>query len=77
MQEDVAATIRVVGHRMEICGLCGTPYPVDHLAAAEADPGDGTRSAFEYVCPECRLALAQGDDPAFPLDANDDARAST
>lgn len=72
MQEDVAGTLRTLGHRTATCSLCGSVYPAERLVPVEATSMDGVRSEREDVCPDCRQALAQGDDPALPLDADDE-----
>jgi len=75
MNEDVAGTLRTIGHDTLLCSLCGASYPADHLMPVEADPTDGVRSERADICPACRQALAQGDDPAFPLDTEGDSTA--
>ncbi len=71
MQEDVAGTLHTIGHDTRICSLCGTPYPANRLAPMEAAVGDGVRSEREDVCPDCARSLAQGDNPATPLNVDD------
>ena len=74
MQEDIVGTLRTIGgHDTAICSLCGAPYPVDQLTPIEADLMDGALSEREDVCPECRKSLAQGENPAFPIETEGDS----
>ena len=69
MQEDVVGTLHASGlSRVETCSLCGVPYPAEQLILVEASPVAGTLSERENICPDCRAALEQGDDPAFASD---------
>lgn len=63
MQEDIAGTLRTIGHDVATCSLCGSPYPIQELTSLEATPHDGVLSERADVCPECVAALARGDDP--------------
>ncbi len=66
MQEDIVGTLHTTGlSRVETCSLCGVPYPADQLVPVEASPIAGTLSERENLCPDCRAALEQGDDPAL------------
>ena len=72
MQEDIVGTLRTIGHDAQTCSLCGTPYSADELTPVDAVPTHGARSEHEAICPACRRALAEGDDPALPLDEDGD-----
>lgn len=71
MQEDIAGTLRTIGHDTEICSLCGTPYPANRLMPIEAAVDDGVRSERENVCPDCARSLARGDNPIAPLNLDE------
>ena len=64
MEEDVAGTLREIGHDTAVCSLCGLPYPPAALTPLEIPPAAGVLSAWAAVCPHCRDALARGEDPA-------------
>jgi hypothetical protein len=72
MQEDIVGSLRAIGHDAATCSLCGAPCSADELAPLDAVSTHGVRSEHEAVCPACRRALAEGDDPAFPLDEDSD-----
>ena len=72
MQEDIVGTLRIIGHDAVTCSLCGVPYSTHELTPVDAVPAHGVRSERETICPACRRALAEGDDPAVPLDEDAD-----
>ncbi len=75
MQEDIVGTLHTIGgHDTALCSLCGAPYPSGQMIPIEADPTDGVLSEREDVCPECRKALMQGDNPAFPIEIEGDTQ---
>lgn len=71
MLEDVVGTLQASGHDVRLCSLCGAAYPADQLTPMEGEPMDGVRSERADICPDCRQALAQGDDPAFPVETEE------
>ena len=77
MQEDIVGTLHSIGHATAICSLCGAPYPADQVVPVDADPMDGMRSERAEACPECRRALLEGDDPAFPIEVDGEWEVST
>jgi hypothetical protein len=76
MQEDVVGTLRTIGHDTRICSLCGTPFPANRLTPMEASLGDGVRSEREDVCPECTRSLARGENPAAPINLDEQTDAA-
>jgi len=72
MQEDIVGTLRTIGHDAETCSLCGVPYSTHELTPVDAVPAHGVRSEREAICPACRRALAEGDEPVVPRDEDDD-----
>jgi hypothetical protein len=76
MEEDVAGTLRVIGHDTALCSLCGRPYPPAALTPLEIPPETGILSAWADICPHCRDALARGEDPAS-LSGEDPVRLGT
>ena len=72
MQEDIVGTLRIIGHDAETCSLCGVPYSTHELTPVDAVPAHGVRSERETICPACRRALAEGDDPVVPVDEDGD-----
>jgi hypothetical protein len=72
MQEDIVGTLRTIGHDAETCSLCGVPYSTHELTPVDAVPAHGVRSEREAICPACRRALDEGDDPVVPLDEDAD-----
>ena len=61
MEEDEIGIQRLIGHKDYVeCSRCGQPTPKQ---AAEVVPGNAleTQSDYEYLCPSCRLALADGE----------------
>jgi hypothetical protein len=76
MQEDVAGTLRTIGHDTRICSLCGTPYPANRLTPMESALDDGVRSEREDVCPDCARSLASGDNPAAPINLDEQTNAA-
>ena len=72
MQEDIVGTLRAIGHDAETCSLCGGPYSAHELTPVDAVPADGVLSEREAICPACRRALAEGNQPVVPRDEDDD-----
>ena len=72
MQEDIVGTLRAIGHDAETCSLCGSPYAAHELTPVDAVPADGVLSEREAICPACRRALAEGDEPVIPRDEDED-----
>ena len=72
MQEDIAGTLHTIGHDTQTCSLCGEPYAAPELTPVDAIPAHGVRSEHETICPACRRALAEGNDPVSPLDEEGD-----
>jgi hypothetical protein len=72
MQEDIVGTLRTIGHDAETCSLCGLAYAAHELTPVDADPAHGVLSEREAICPACRRALAEGNEPVVPRDEDDD-----
>lgn len=74
MQEDIEGTLRSLhgsGYTInevaeERCGLCGYPCATRLLTRRAGNHGEGIRSAYEDVCPECGRLLNLGGEPGFP-----------
>jgi len=61
MEEDEIGVQRVIGHKeYVVCSRCGQPTEARGAAVV---PGDAfeSQSEFEYLCPSCRRALADGE----------------
>lgn len=61
MEEDEIGVQRVFGHHEYVeCSRCGRPTAAQLAAIV---PGDATesQSEYEYLCPACRQALADGE----------------
>ncbi len=61
MEEDEIGVQRVIGHKeYVVCSRCGRPTEARGAAVV---PGDAfeSQSEFEYLCPSCRQALADGE----------------
>jgi hypothetical protein len=61
MEEDEIGVQRVFGHQDYVeCSRCGLPT---NARSAAVVPGDATESQsdYEFLCPSCRQALADGE----------------
>lgn len=61
MQEDLLGPQQeVLGAEYVLCARCGAPVARDAARVVPADALD-TRSEYDYLCPDCDLALADGE----------------
>ncbi len=62
MQEDVLGTRRTVVSEIYFnCARCGKVTHLRHARVIQSDALSESRSEFEYLCPECQAALANGE----------------
>lgn len=61
MEEDEIGVQRVIGHREYVaCSRCGQPTVASRVEVVAGDALEG-QSEYEYLCPSCRQALAEGE----------------
>ena len=61
MEEDELGLQHVMGHTEYVsCSRCGAPIPRDAATLVQADALAGS-SEYEYLCANCRAALADGE----------------
>jgi endogenous inhibitor of DNA gyrase (YacG/DUF329 family) len=62
MQEDVLGTRRTaVSETYVNCARCGKATRLRHARVIQSDALSESHSEFEYLCPECQQALAEGE----------------
>jgi DNA-directed RNA polymerase subunit RPC12/RpoP len=62
MQEDVLGTRRTaVTETYVTCARCGKATRLRHAHIIQSDVLSESHSEFEYLCPECQKALAEGE----------------
>jgi endogenous inhibitor of DNA gyrase (YacG/DUF329 family) len=64
MQEDVVGTLRTAfskSYVMVNCARCGKATRKRDAHVIQSNVLSDSNSEFEYICPECHKALAQGE----------------
>ncbi|HET8843831.1 MAG TPA: hypothetical protein VFN35_20375 [Ktedonobacteraceae bacterium] len=62
MQEDVLGTRRTAVTETYVnCARCGKATRLRHARIIQSDALSESLSEFEYLCPECQKALADGE----------------
>lgn len=62
MQEDVLGTRRAaVSETYVTCARCGKTTRLRYARVVQSDVLSDSKSDFEYLCPECQKALADGE----------------
>jgi endogenous inhibitor of DNA gyrase (YacG/DUF329 family) len=62
MQEDVLGTrLTAVSETYVTCARCNKATRVRYARIIQSDVLSDTKSEFEYLCPECQKALANGE----------------
>ncbi len=62
MQEDVLGTRRTaVSETYVICARCNKVTQLRYVRVIQSDALSESHSEFEYICPECQKALADGE----------------
>jgi hypothetical protein len=62
MQEDVLGTRRTAVTKTYVtCARCGKATRLRDARVIQSDVLSESNSEFEYICPECQMALAAGE----------------
>lgn len=62
MQEDVLGTRRTaVSETYVTCARCGKATRLRYARVIQSDVLSDSKSEFEYLCPECQKAIANGE----------------
>lgn len=62
MQEDILGTRRTaVSETYVNCARCGKPTHLRFATVIQSDVLSESNSEFEYICPDCQKALANGE----------------
>jgi endogenous inhibitor of DNA gyrase (YacG/DUF329 family) len=62
MQEDVLGTRRTaISETYVNCARCGKATRLRYARIVQSDALSESKSEFEYLCPECQQALANGE----------------
>jgi uncharacterized protein with PIN domain len=62
MQEDVLGTRRTaIPEKYVICARCNKPTRLRYARIVQSDVLSDSHSEYEYICPECQKALADGE----------------
>ena len=62
MQEDVLGTrLTAISETYVNCARCNKTTPIRDARVIQSDVLSDTNSEFEYLCPECQKALANGE----------------
>jgi hypothetical protein len=62
MQEDVLGTRRTaISDPIVICARCNKATRLRYARIVQSDVLSESKSEYEYLCPECQKALAEGE----------------
>ncbi len=62
MQEDILGTRRTaISETYVTCSRCGKATRLRHARIVQSDVLSDSKSEYEYLCPECQKALANGE----------------
>ncbi len=62
MQEDILGTQRTaLSQQYVTCSRCGKATRLRYARVIQSDVYSDSKSEFEYLCPECQKALANGE----------------